>query len=173
MTMEGCLVRVADTVSYIGRDIEDAISLGIICRSDIPREASRLLGDTNGKIVYALVDDLIRHSSEGRIAYSQPVFQALEELKRFNYERIYLNPLVKTESSKIRTMYNLMFQRLMEDLEEKRLDSRIRTRFLAKLDPAYQERLMPGEIVRDFIANLTDSAFLKVFHELFVPQVLG
>lgn len=173
MTMEGCLVRIVDTVSYIGRDIEDSISLGIISRSDIPREASHILGDTNGKIVYALVEDLISHSSEREISYSSRVFQALKALKRFNFERIYLNPLVKTESSKIRTMYTLVFQRLMEDLLEKRADSKIRTRFLAKLDLGYEERLLPGEIVRDFIANLTDSAFLKLFHELFVPEVLG
>jgi dGTPase len=54
-TLEGCLVRVADTVSYIGRDIEDAITLGIIKRPDIPRDIVRTLGDTNGKIVYRLV----------------------------------------------------------------------------------------------------------------------
>ena len=28
MTLEGCVVRMADTISYIGRDIEDAIRLG-------------------------------------------------------------------------------------------------------------------------------------------------
>ncbi len=172
MTMEGCLVRIVDTVSYIGRDIEDAISLGIISRSDIPGEVSAVLGDTNGKIVYALVEDLIRNSSEGAISYSARIFRALEDLKRFNFERIYLNPLVKTESTKIRTVYTLVFQRLMEDLLEKRAKSLIRTRFLAKLDRGYEEGLLPGEIVRDFIASLTDSAFLSLFRGLFVPKML-
>ncbi len=170
MTMEGCLVRIVDTVSYIGRDIEDAISLGIIARSHIPKEASSLLGDTNGKIVYALVEDLLKHSTEGRIAYSSKVFGALESLRRFNYENIYLNPKVKTESSKIRTMYNLVFQRLLEDVMEKRTASVISARFLGRLDACYRERHLPGELVRDFIASLTDTAFLRVFNELFVPD---
>lgn len=173
MTVEGCLVRIVDTVSYIGRDIEDAIALGIISRSDIPRTASRVLGNTNGKIVYSLVEDLVRHSGEGSISYSPRVFEALEELKRFNYERIYLNPLVKAESSKIRTMYVLVFDRLMEDLLEKRPESKIRTCFLERLDPGYEESHQPGEIVRDFIASLTDSAFLRLFQELFVPEYRG
>jgi len=172
MTLEGCLVRVVDTVSYIGRDIEDAIALGIISRGDIPRAASQVLGNTNGKIVYALVEDLIRHSGESTISYSPRVFEALEDLKRFNYERIYLDPLVKAESSKIRTMYVLVFGRLMEDLLEKRPESRIRTRFLARLDRGYEESHLPGEIVRDFISSLTDSTFLRLFRELFVPEVL-
>ncbi|MBU0544588.1 MAG: HD domain-containing protein, partial [Proteobacteria bacterium] len=34
MTLEGCVVRMADTISYIGRDIEDAIRLGVINRED-------------------------------------------------------------------------------------------------------------------------------------------
>src|SRR4030042_194761 len=51
MTMEGCVVRMADTISYIGRDIEDAIRLGLIKRDDIPEYCRRILGETNGTIV--------------------------------------------------------------------------------------------------------------------------
>jgi len=43
MTLEGCVVRMADTISYIGRDIEDAIRLGLIKRSDLPSEVTRYL----------------------------------------------------------------------------------------------------------------------------------
>jgi dGTPase len=170
MTMEGGLVRVVDTVSYIGRDIEDAISLGIITRGQLPAQAVGILGDTNGKIVYALVEDLIKHSTEGRIAYSSKVFKVLETLKRFNYENIYLNPKVKTESSKIRTMYTLIFERLLEDVREEKKDSVIYTRFLDRLDACYRENHLHGEMVRDFMASLTDSTFLRVFNELFVPE---
>ena len=63
MTLEGCVVRMADTISYIGRDIEDAIRLGYIARSDLPRESVAELGDTNGTIVYTLVTDIIENSS--------------------------------------------------------------------------------------------------------------
>ncbi|MGD8663726.1 MAG: HD domain-containing protein, partial [Desulfobacterales bacterium] len=62
MTLEGCLVRMADTISYIGRDIEDAIRLKLIHRSDLPRESVSLLGDTNGTIVFNLVTDIICNS---------------------------------------------------------------------------------------------------------------
>jgi dGTPase len=116
------------------------------------------------------VDDLIRHSTEGKIAYSSKVFKALESLKRFNYENIYLSPRVKTESSKIRTMYTLVFERLLEDVREGRKDSVIHTRLLDRLDASYREDHLPGEMVRDFIASLTDSTFLRVFNELFVPE---
>ena len=172
MTMEGCLVRVADTVSYIGRDIEDAISLGIIARSGLPSDITRVLGDTNGKIVYALVEDLTRHSTGEAIVYSPQVFRALLALKAFNYEKIYTNPKVKVESSKIKAMYSLVYARLVENVAEKDQSLTVFTNFLDGLGERYSHTHNPFEMVRDFIAGLTDSAFLRIFTELFVPKVL-
>jgi dGTPase len=172
MTLEGGLVRIVDTVSYIGRDIEDAISLKIISRGQIPKEASAVLGDTNGKIVYALVEDIIANSRDDRIGYSDRVYDALEVLRQFNYENIYLNPRVKTESTKISTMYRLVFEKLMTDVLSGNGESVIRTSFLDRLDESYRRDATPGEMVRDFIAGLTDSAFLRLFRELFVPEIL-
>jgi len=133
MTMEGCLVRMADTVSYIGRDIEDAISIGIIARGDLPREVVKVLGDTNGKIVYALVEDLIDNSDEESIGYSARVFDALCALKEFNYEKIYTNASVKRESNKIRKMYGLVYERLVEDITERDETSPVFREFLRRL----------------------------------------
>jgi dGTPase len=172
MTMEGCLVRIADTVSYIGRDIEDAISLGIISRSDIPGEITRVLGDTNGKIVYSLVEDLARHSSEGTIAYSSRIFKTLKTLKEFNYEKVYTNTEVKAESSKIRDIYSLVFSRMTHAVRNRDTSSPVYTNFLDRLGEQYASSHNPYEIVRDFIASLTDSAFLRLFYELFVPKIL-
>jgi len=170
-TLEGCLVRIADTISYIGRDIEDAISLDIISREDIPVQASSILGNTNGKIVYSLVEDLIRHSDGQRIAYSSDVFSALKELKGFNYRRIYLNERVKTESTKIKDMYALIFRRLMRDVQSGAGVSPIFTRFLDPMAKDYKKEHSQAEIVRDYMASLTDTAFLRLFNELFVPRM--
>jgi len=91
MTLEGCLVRMADTVSYVGRDIEDAIRLGLIRRSDLPPGSTRIIGDTNGTIVFNLVTDIILNSyQKPYIAFSQEVSEALIGLKAFNlYKAIY------------------------------------------------------------------------------------
>ena len=39
MTAEGCVVRLADTISYIGRDFEDGIRVGLVDRPDLPPES--------------------------------------------------------------------------------------------------------------------------------------
>ena len=96
MTLEGCVVRMADTVAYIGRDIEDAIRLGLIRRADIPAECVRILGNSNGTIVFNLVTDILKNSyGQGHVQFSPEISDALARLKQFNLERIYLNPLMK------------------------------------------------------------------------------
>ena len=62
MTLEGCVTKVADIIAYIGRDIEDAITLRVIKRRDIPREITRILGSRNDKIINILVLDLVKNS---------------------------------------------------------------------------------------------------------------
>ena len=59
MTLEGCVVRICDIIAYIGRDIEDAIVVGVIQRKDLPKEITNVLGDNNSIIVDTLIKDII------------------------------------------------------------------------------------------------------------------
>jgi dGTPase len=162
MTLEGCVVRFADTISYIGRDIEDAIRLGVLARPDLPRECVRVLGDTNGTIVYTLVTDVIRDSyGRDHIAFSPEVSEALFRLKRFNLERIYMNPVIKRHTEVIRDLFAGLFHRFLTDLKSRNRSSPIFTGFLDGMSADYISCHRPPEIVRDFIAGMTDQYFLK------------
>ncbi len=173
MTLEGCVVRLADTISYIGRDLEDAITLSLVRREELPPEVAGRLGRTNGAIVYSLVTDLLRHSfDKNYVGYSPEVGALLKQLKEFNYQRIYNNPRIKDQTSKIEALCQRLFQRFLEDLDQDRRDSLIYQDFLAPLDPAYRESHQPAEIVRDFLASMTDAYFLRTSQELFFPQPL-
>ena len=173
MTLEGCVVRLADTISYIGRDLEDAITLSLVKREELPPEVAGRLGRTNGAIVYSLVTDLLRHSfDKNYVGYSPEVGALLKQLKEFNYQRIYNNPRIKEQTSKIEALCQRLFQRFLEDLDQDRRDSQIYREFLAPLDPAYRESHQPAEIVRDFLASMTDAYFLRTSQELFFPQPL-
>src|SRR5208337_249096 len=173
MTLEGCVVRLADTISYIGRDLEDAITLSLVRREELPPEVAGRLGRTNGAIVYSLVTDLLRHSfDKNYVGYSPEVGALLKQLKEFNYQRIYDNPRIKDQTSKIEALWQRLFQRFLEDLAQDRRDSPIHKDFLATLDPPYRESHQPAEIVRDFLASMTDAYFLRTSQELFFPQPL-
>jgi dGTPase len=171
MTMEGCVVRMADTISYIGRDIEDAVRLGLIERNDIPADCRRVLGNTNGTIVYTLVEDLISQSLDHpRICFSGKVGQALRELKVFNQEYIYQCPQIKEQTPKVKLMFELLFEKYLLDLEKGNADSDIYRNFLDGMSPKYRDNTPPAGIVRDFIAGMTDEYFLDQCQQNLIPQ---
>lgn len=162
MTMEGCVVRFADTIGYIGRDIEDAITLKLISRAEIPDACRNILGDKNGSIVYRLVADLITNGSNNdAIFFSDDIALALQMLKKFNYERIYRNPVIKKDYETIRICYRVLFETYMQDLHGAKQHSPVFTDFLDDKPPTYRECHQPAEIVRDFIAGMTDNYFLR------------
>jgi dGTPase len=162
----------ADTISYIGRDIEDAIRLGLIKRDDLPDNCTRVLGNTNGTIIYTLVEDLVNHSlDKPYISFSAKVGQALKDLKTFNQKYIYTSKRVKEQSSKIRLMLELLFRQYYQDLEQRNGDSDIFKEFLEGMSPEYRSEVPRAEIVRDFIAGMTDDYFLERCQENLIPQV--
>ncbi|MBU0673035.1 MAG: HD domain-containing protein [Proteobacteria bacterium] len=161
MTLEGCLVRLCDTIGYIGRDIEDAIELGLIHRNDLPESATEILGNTNGTIVYRLVADLIQNGcSEDNIRFSAEIGTALRQLKRFNYERIYLNPVIKRGFDKISLCYQSLFETYCDDLRKGQSSSLIFIDFFESMGPGYRATTETAAMVRDFIAGMTDAYFL-------------
>ena len=166
MTMEGCVVRMADTIAYIGRDLEDAIRLDILQRRDIPAPIARVLGNTNGTIVYRLVTDVINNSWEKQsVAFSPEISDALQALKKFNLQRIYTNPKNKIHSPIIKQLFSQLFETRLEELETNQRDSDIFSGFLADMSESYIESHSPPEIVRDYIAGMTDRYFLHQFPE--------
>ena len=161
MTLEGCLVRMADTVSYVGRDIEDAIRLGLIQRADLPRNAVGVLGNTNGTIVYNLVTDIILNSyQKPYVAFSPEVSDAVIRLKAFNLEYIYLNPKIKQHTVRIKELFELLFEKFIADIQNQRKSSVIFRQFLKDMTQDYLQQYPPAEIVRDFISGMTDQYFL-------------
>ncbi len=162
MTLEGCVVRMADTISYIGRDIEDAIRLNIIKRDELPKNSTELLGNTNGSIVHNLVTDVIKNSFQNNYtAFSPEISEALKMLKKFNLKYIYLNPKIKKHLNTIRKLFQILFEKYLNDIENENQHSVIFTGFLKDMTDDYIEKHNKYEIVRDFIAGMTDQYFLQ------------
>ena len=57
MTLEGCIVRISDVIAYIGRDIEDAIRVGMIDEEDVPQNVTEVLGRNNREMINTIILD--------------------------------------------------------------------------------------------------------------------
>jgi dGTPase len=167
-TLEGCLVKLCDTISYLGRDVEDAIYIGIISRDQVPQT---LLGTSNREILRAVARDIIKMSyGQDYIAISPAVYDALKVLRQFNYEHIYFHPKLKVESSKIERGYQILFDTLLEDLETDRNKSYIWENFLHNKSESYLTGTSSVQMVVDYIAGMTDRYFIKTLESLILPR---
>ena len=117
-TWEACVVKIADKISYIGRDIEDAITLGIL--DDHLDDLDEILKtSTSGKkinntiIINYLISDLCENSSpEKGLCFSNDAFELLNKIKRFNYLNIYfcdrLKPSMRYFKLVLTEIYNTL-----------------------------------------------------------------
>lgn len=95
VTWEGCIVKFADKIAYVGRDIEDAINLGLLdqtAKSKLIKMAQandeRVMNTT--VIMHNMIIDICKNSSpEQGICMSNDFNAQLNEIKAFNYENIY------------------------------------------------------------------------------------
>jgi len=179
MTYEAIVTRFSDTISYIGRDIEDAILLKLISREEIPNHCKKVLGDTNAKIIDTLITDLLNFSLDNDvIGYSDEIFEALKELKLFNYNNIYIrrdlfkrNLTEKTFIENLKERFLLIFERSLKDLEEDNYKAPIYRDHIEYIDDknynTYFKSLKKNHqltlIVRDYIAGMSDKYFNEIY----------
>lgn len=167
-TLEGCLVKLCDTMSYLGKDIEDAINIGILKRQEVP---NTILGTTNREILSVLARDVIQMSyGKDYIALSEEVYDALKVLRVFNFERIYTDPRLKTESNKIKQGYRILFSYLLDDLDKHQSESYIWKEFLCNKPEKYLAETNPLQKVVDYISGMTDSFFVRTLEKLIIPK---
>lgn len=161
-TLEGQVVRFSDRIAYINHDIDDAIRGHIIHASDIPRDCADYLGPEHGDRINTLVLDIVRES-DGKdiICQSEEAAYYMNSLRDFMFERVYKNPVVKqnTELGKIKNMLNSFYDYYLEN-----------TGLLPSEYRMLMEEDGEEEVVKDYIAGMTDRYAIKLYTELFVPS---
>ncbi|MBO5120828.1 MAG: HD domain-containing protein [Bacilli bacterium] len=162
MTLEGCVVRISDIIGYIGRDIEDAISLGKIKREEIPKEISDILGTTNKEIINTIILDIIKESiGKPYIGMSENIYNALFALKKFNSKNIYSKSMTLEEKEYYKTGMNILFNDYLNAIEKQDKTNIIYEYFLNHINDNYLKNTPKKRMVIDFIAGMTDDLFIS------------
>lgn len=165
MTLEGCVVRISDIISYLGRDIEDAIRLNFLKRSELPKDIIQITGLTNKEIVNYFINDIIKNSiNKDYIAMSPEAFKCLSNLKKFNYEHIYSKVNSSKTLDKWEEMFNKVFKSSLSDLKTHNETSHIYIYFYKYMNEDYKKNTSLERVVIDYIAGMTDR-FLKSEYE--------
>ena len=114
-TWEACVVKVADKISYLGRDIEDAITIGIL--DEKLEELYKILQSNqvinNTVIINHLIKDLCENSSiEKGLCFSDETFNLVKEIKNFNYQNIYKTAKIAASTRYFKIVLNEIYYTL-------------------------------------------------------------
>ena len=158
-TLEGRVVSFADRIAYINHDIDDAIRAGVLKESDLPPECVAALGDSHGKRINSMILDIVAQSyDKPTISMSREVYALFDKLRDFMFERVYKNPVAKSEENKAKRVVEELFKHYYDHIHQLPED------FLLNL-PDGKER-----VVADYIACMTDNYAVREYERLFVPQ---
>ncbi len=184
-TYEGCVVRVSDKISYLGRDIEDAYRAGLVDEGQVPQKVLDKLGRKNGEIIDTLVSDVIANAREsGLISFSDECHELMCLLYDFNMTHIYRSPPLVEYGDFCEKILCTLFQELGEIYGRYGRDYtryhhhpvplfRRFGRHLQKMEYIYQRDRAPVAImVGDYLAGMSDEYALKCIKEVFLPEPL-
>ena len=162
MTLEGCVVRYSDKIAYIHHDMDDAIRAGILKEEDVPKEIQEVIGPTTGERLDHIIHDIVSSSyGKNEITMSPPVKKAMQDLRKFMFQRVYLNPEAKGEDGKAEILMETLYDYYLHHLEL----------FPREYWMLMEEKGEPRErVVCDYVGAMTDRFAVAKYEEIFIPK---
>jgi dGTPase len=152
-TLEGQIVRLADSVAYLNHDIADAIRAGLLEEKDLPRAVRETLGVGHSQRINTLVCDIVDHSwavsglagsdVQPKIGLSAEIVASTNELRDFMFENVYLWEGAQREAQRAHRVVYFLFDHYLAHPDE------ITSDFVQPDDP-------PERRAADYIAGMTD-----------------
>ena len=137
------------------------VARGILTIDDIPSEIREILGDRHSERINNMVNSVIRASTDKPYIKMEPEIQeASDKLRQFLFERVYRNPVAKSEEKKAQEMLMRLFEH-----------------FVAQPDsmPAFYrgncEKEPVERCVCDFLSGMTDRYAIEIYSGLYIPKV--
>lgn len=117
-TWEACVVKIADNISYLGRDLEDAKEMKLLTERDLINlnKAIENIRVNNSSIIGYLTGDLCKNSTvETGLKFSDEAHSTMERIRKFNNERIYKNEKIQPTIRYFKVVMNEIFYTLKRE----------------------------------------------------------
>ncbi|MCQ2603905.1 MAG: HD domain-containing protein [Spirochaetia bacterium] len=182
-TWEGIAVRMSDKIAYLGRDLEDALKLGIIKFEQIPGSVKMVLGSSNSDMINTMVYDAVSNADRiGKIGFSDRVYEAMVAMKEFNYRNIYhsdaliryhryIDRILRTLWAYLSEIFDKYKFDLDKYMNEQTICAREFSGYLRKMENFYRNIEKSDDyVISDYIAGMTDTYAIDTVSDLFMPR---
>ncbi|TCO80025.1 deoxyguanosinetriphosphate triphosphohydrolase [Marinisporobacter balticus] len=160
-TLEGQIVKISDRIAYINHDIDDAIRGRVIDYNDLPKDCLGVLGATHSERINKMIVDVINNSYEKKeIRMSEEKKSYTNKLRDFMFEKVYLNRAAKKEEDKAKYIIEQLYHCFLN--KQEKIPKEIWMRI---------EDFGVEEVVKDYIAGMTDRYVINKYLEIYVPRV--
>ena len=171
-TLEGQVIKLADALAYLNHDVQDAIRAAIIGEEGLPDVSQRVLGRSHGERLEVLVTDVVESSwtatGEGEaadagppaITLSREVHEAVNELREFMFQRVYLLAERRVEVEHAKNIVHFLFRHAVEHPDS------ISSGYSLAEDP------LPRRAA-DFVSGMTDRYAIRLAAELGCDDARG
>lgn len=160
ITLEGQAVSLADRISYVSHDIDDAVRAGIITENDLPEDAVKILGATTRERINIMINSIYRESfGKNYVRMEKEVSDALSVMRDFMFRYVYSTKQAQGEERNAMRMLDALFAFYMKD------PSRLPEFYVSLIDNCGVE-----QAVCDYISSMTDRYAVFTFEQYFVPK---
>jgi dGTPase len=157
MTLEGQIVKIADRIAYVNHDIDDALRANIISYEDVPKSCLEVLGSSHSARIDSMVKDMIESSQdEEEIQMSEKIGGAMNDLRTYLFNHVYVGSTAKTEDIKVRRLLTELFRHYLSNPDEMPKEYR-------SSEETKERR------VADYISGMSDSYATQIYMSLFIP----
>ena len=160
-TLEGKIVRISDRIAYINHDIDDALRGKVIEEDDVPLPLMKVLGFTHKERINVMIMDLVEKSRiSGDIIMSENISQAMADLRKFMFEKVYVGSEAKQEEKKAQKIVEDLYYHYKENYRDLPME------YLLDIE---REVCDVNRAVCDYVAGMTDNYAIRQFEKLFIP----
>ncbi len=167
-TLEGCVVRIADIISYLGKDRQDA------SRAKIPLDNG--MEGLNGELINNIIVSIVENSyGKTYLSIADEEYSKVQKAKDDNYKLIYKREEVQNRYAPLAPMFSRIYDYILSDLKKNNRQGlvydhhidyvkRHRASYIPQSDYESEE---PDFIAADYIASMTDDYFIELHRYLF------
>ena len=161
ITLEGQIVRLSDRIAYINHDIDDAIRANVLNYGDLPKDCLEYLGTTHSERINNMILDAV-HNSYGKpeINLSEEKLFYTNKLRQFMFDNVYLNKKAKKEEDKAQYVISQLYNYFLEHPDK------LPDEMSCSIDGCGL-----NEVVKDYIAGMTDRYVINKYMDIYVPEV--
>lgn len=160
-TLEGRIVRTADRIAYLCHDYDDSLRAGLLQPGDLPAIVYERLGQDTSHMITSMVSDMILHSQgKDDVGLSDEVKEVMDTFRNFMFEHIYHSETLAHERRQAVFVLRELYEWFLKHFDE-----------LPKEFVQREKRWGRQKIVTDYVAGLTDSYAVQLFHEIYMPPV--